>query len=171
VGTGGMVTKLQAAQKASQQGIDTLIINGQKPEVFDTLLQGKAAGTLFHRQQERISAKKHWLLHGLKAQGSIQLDAGAVKALQYQGASLLATGITTVRGQFEKGDAVLLCDQSGQPIAKGTSQFHASELHQIKGLHSQQITAQLGYCGREEVIHRDDMVLLSAAEAAAQSKG
>lgn len=171
VGTGGMVTKLQAAQKASQQGIDTLIINGQKPAVFTALLQGKAAGTLFQRQQERISAKKHWLLHGLKAQGSLQLDAGAVKALQHQGASLLARGITAVQGQFEKGDAVLLCDGNGQPIAKGTSQFHASELHQIKGLHSQHITATLGYCGREEVIHRDDMVLLSAAEATAQSAG
>ncbi|MCH8536345.1 MAG: glutamate 5-kinase [Alkalimonas sp.] len=171
VGTGGMVTKLQAAQKASQQGIDTLIVNGQKPAVFEALLQGKAAGTLFHRQQERISAKKHWLLHSLKAQGTLRLDAGAVTALQHQGASLLAKGITAVQGQFEKGDAVLLCDQHGQPVAKGTSQFHASELHQIKGLHSQQITAQLGYCGREEVVHRDDLVLLSASEAAAQSAG
>ncbi|SEA68871.1 glutamate 5-kinase [Alkalimonas amylolytica] len=169
VGTGGMVTKLQAAQKAAQQGIDTLIVNGQKAAVFETLLEGKAAGTLFHRQQERLSAKKHWLLHGLKSQGQIQLDPGAVKALQQQGASLLAKGVSAVSGQFDKGDAVLLCDSSGSPFAKGICQYPASELSRIKGLHSQHIAATLGYCPREEVIHRDDLVLLSAAEAAAQS--
>lgn len=165
VGTGGMVTKLQAAQKATQQGIDTLIVNGQKATVFEALLAGKQAGTLFRRQQDRLSAKKHWLLHGLKSQGEIKLDTGAVQALQKQGASLLAKGILAVSGHFDKGDAVLVCDEQGQPFAKGTCQYPIAELNRIKGLHSQEIANVLGYCPREEVIHRNDMVLFTAAES------
>lgn len=163
IGTGGMVTKLQAAQKAGQQGIDTLIVNGQKASVFETLLEGKQAGTLFLRQQDRLSAKKHWLLHGLKSQGHIHLDAGAVSALRAQGASLLARGIQAIEGDFDKGDAVLLCDEQGEPFAKGICQYPASELARIKGLHSQEIISVLGYCPREEVVHRNDLVLLVAS--------
>lgn len=161
VGTGGMVTKLQAAQKASQQGIDTVIVNGQSASAFEALLAGESVGTLFQRQQDRLSAKKHWLLHSLKSQGEIQLDSGAVRALQENGASLLAKGILSVSGSFDKGDAVYLCDEQGNSFAKGICQYPASELTRIKGQHSQNIITILGYCPQEEVVHRNDLVLIT----------
>ena len=159
IGTGGMVTKIQAADKATKLGVDTLIINGQKAASFDALLAGEPAGTLFVRQQDRLSAKKHWLLNSLKSQGSISLDSGAVQALLHKGASLLAKGIVGVSGQFDKGDAIWLCDDSGKQLGKGICQYSATELHLIKGLHSTQIAQTLGFCPSEEVVHRDDIAL------------
>ena len=159
IGTGGMVTKIQAAEKATRQGIDTLIINGQNTDSFETLLRGEPAGTLFVRQQDRRSAKKHWLLHSLKSQGSITLDAGAVQALLHKGASLLAKGVTAVNGQFDKGDAIWLCDGAGKQLAKGICQYSSTELLLIQGLHSQKISEILGFCPSEEVVHRDDIAL------------
>lgn len=160
IGTGGMVTKIQAAEKATRLGVDTLIINGQKAESFDALLKGEQAGTLFVRKQDRLSAKKHWLLHSLKSHGSIVLDSGAVQALLHKGASLLAKGIVTAEGDFDKGDAIWLCDSGGKQLAKGICQYSAVELKRICGAHSQQIADLLGYCPSEEVVHRDDLVLL-----------
>ncbi|WP_333607973.1 glutamate 5-kinase [Arsukibacterium sp.] len=160
IGTGGMLTKIQAADKATKAGIDTLIINGQDAAVFERLLKGEAAGSRFVRQLERISAKKHWILNTLKSRGALVLDAGAVLALQRKGASMLAKGIVTVTGQFEKGDAVQLTDSAGVMVAKGICQYSSHELQQIKGVHSQQINAILGYCSSEEVVHRDDLVRL-----------
>ena len=161
IGTGGMATKIQAADKATRQGVDTLIVNGQKASSFDSLLQGEVAGTLFVRQQDRKSAKKHWLQHSLKSQGSITLDSGAVQALLHKGASMLAKGIVSVSGQFDKGDAIWLCDSSGKQLAKGICQYSATELLLIKGAHSQQISEILGFCPSEEVVHRDDIALLN----------
>ncbi|MDX3773563.1 glutamate 5-kinase [Chromatiaceae bacterium AAb-1] len=163
IGTGGMVTKIQAADKATRQGIDTLIVNGLHSASFEALLAGKQAGTLFRRQQERLSAKKHWLLHHLKQQGSIQVDKGASAALLQKGASLLAKGILELSGEFDKGDAVMIVDQHGTALAKGISQYSSYELQKIAGAHSQQIAGILGYCPSEEVIHRDDLVLLEPA--------
>ncbi|MDP5189113.1 glutamate 5-kinase [Rheinheimera baltica] len=159
IGTGGMVTKIQAADKATRQGVDTLIINGQSATSFDALLRGEKAGTLFVKQQDKRSAKKHWLLHSLKSQGSIMLDGGAAQALQFKGASLLAKGIIAVNGQFDKGDAIWLCDAEGKQLAKGICQYSATELQLIKGLHSLQIVDTLGFCPSEEVVHRDDIAL------------
>lgn len=159
IGTGGMVTKLQAAEKATRQGVDTLIINGQHGANFDRLLAGQATGTLFQRQQDRVSAKKHWLLHSIKSAGSIVLDQGAANALLQKGASLLAKGVLNSVGQFDKGDAVWLCNASGEQLAKGISQYSAIELQLIKGQHSQDIAQILGFCPSEVVIHRDDIAL------------
>jgi glutamate 5-kinase len=159
IGTGGMLTKIQAADKATRQGVDTLILNGQNAAAFDALLRGEQAGTLFVRQQDRLSAKKHWLLHSLKSQGSVTLDSGAVQALVHKGASLLAKGVTAVNGAFDKGDAIWLCDSVGKQLAKGICQYSATELQLIKGLHSLQITDTLGFCPSEAVVHRDDIAL------------
>lgn len=160
VGTGGMITKLQAAAKATAQGIATLIINGQKASSFDALLQGKAAGTLFCAQPGRLTAKKHWLLHSSKASAEVTLDAGAVNALLHKGASLLAKGVVAVTGDFDKGDAIWLVSDTGHKLAKGVSQYSAPELNKIKGIHSGQIEAVLGYCPSEVAVHRDDLVLM-----------
>lgn len=160
IGTGGMVTKIQAAEKATRQGIDTLIVNGQQAATFDALLAAQPAGTLFQRQQERLSAKKHWLMNSLKSQGTVMLDSGAVQALLHKGASLLAKGVLSLNGQFDKGDAIWLADEAGKPLAKGICQYSAAELQLIKGLHSTKIATVLGYCLSEEVVHRDDIALL-----------
>lgn len=162
-GTGGMVTKLQAAEKATSVGIDTLIINGQKAQSFEDLLEGRAVGTLFVARQSTLSAKKHWLLHSSKASAEIWLDQGAANAVQHKGASLLAKGVSQVHGSFEKGDAIWLLGPDGQKIAKGVSQYSAAELNKIKGIHSDDIAAVLGYCPSEVTVHRDDLVVLQGA--------
>ena len=149
IGTGGMITKLQAAAKATAQGIETLIINGQKAASFDALLQGLPAGTLFSAQPVQLSAKKHWLLHTSKAQASLTLDDGAVAALLHKGASLLVKGVQAVSGDFDKGDALWLLDSQGRQLAKGVSQYSAPELNKIKGIHSRDIAIVLGYCPSE----------------------
>ncbi|MAD73222.1 MAG: glutamate 5-kinase [Rheinheimera sp.] len=161
IGTGGMHTKIQAADKATKAGIDTLIINGQDASSFTRLLNGEPTGTRFIRQQERLSAKKHWLLNSLKQHGAVHVDAGACAALQQKGASLLASGIVSCSGSFEKGDAVLIIGPEQQELAKGISQYNSYELTKILGLHSGQIAPVLGYCPSEEVIHRNDLVLLN----------
>ena len=164
-GTGGMQTKLQAADKATALGIDTLIINGQQADSFEKLLQGSSVGSWFVAQPQRLSAKKHWLLHTSKTSGEVTLDEGAVQALQQRGASLLAKGVRVVQGTFDKGDAVWLLNQQGQRVAKGVSQYSAVELNTIKGVHSDQISVLLGCCPSEVAIHRDDLVLLTEQSA------
>lgn len=159
IGTGGMQTKIQAADKATRAGIDTLIINGQKAATFDELLANRQCGTLFHKQQERVSAKKHWLRHSLKPRGQLVIDGGAEQALLARGASLLPSGITAIHGDFDKGDAVLVQSTTGQTLAQGISQYSSPELNKIRGVHSQQIANILGYCPSEVAIHRDDLVL------------
>ena len=162
-GTGGMVTKLQAADKATAVGIETLIINGQRAQSFEALLNGEAVGTLFAARQTTLSAKKHWLLHSSKASAEVWLDQGAAQAVQHKGASLLAKGVSQVQGEFDKGDAVWLLAPDGSKIAKGVSQYNAAELNKIKGIHSDQIAAVLGYCPSEVAVHRDDLVVLQGA--------
>lgn len=162
IGTGGMQTKIQAADKATRAGIDTLIINGQKAATFDELLANRFVGTLFQRQQERLSAKKHWLRHSLKPRGQVVIDHGAEQALVARGASLLPSGITAIAGDFDKGDAVLVQNTTGLTLAQGISQYSAMELAKIRGVKSQLIASVLGYCPSEVAIHRDDLVLWEA---------
>lgn len=160
--TGGMLTKIQAAEKATSQGINTLIINGFKRQSFENLLHGQAAGSLFKATNGKIKAKKHWLRHTLKAQGQILIDQGAVNALQNKGASLLSSGVKAINGQWLKGDAVDVLEQnSKQIIARGICQYDATELNKIKGSKSQAIQQILGYSPSDEVIHRDDLALIN----------
>lgn len=163
VGTGGMRTKIEAAEKAARRGIATLILNGRKSEALEALRRGENAGTLFRAQGSALSAKAHWMKHALESQGSVRVDAGAARALRERGASLLPPGVIDVRGNFRAGDAVdVVMDAGGtdQVIAKGMSQYDAGELLRIKGHATNEIEGLLGYAGSEAVIHRDDMVLL-----------
>lgn len=159
LGTGGMQTKLQAAQKCTSSGIQTLIVNGQKGEVFDHLLDGVIQGTLFTPVASRESARRQWLKHTLKSSGKIVIDSGAKTAILNKGASLLPSGIIEVSGHFNAGDAVQI-EYQQQTLAKGLSLYSANDLRQIKGLRSSNIEATLGYSYGEAVVHRDDMVLL-----------
>jgi len=159
VGTGGMLTKIQAADKCTKSGIQTVIVNGHKAQVFDALLQGKISGTLFAPKASRDSAKRHWLQHTLKAKGQLHIDEGAANALVNNGASLLPSGVSQVSGQFSPGEAVdIFCRQ--QIIAKGIVLYAGTDLQMIKGLNSKKIEQTLGYSLGEAVVHRDDMVLV-----------
>ncbi|RLV60256.1 glutamate 5-kinase [Parashewanella curva] len=161
--TGGMFTKIQAADKACEQGIDTYIVNGTKANAFEHLLKKGNPGTRFVAKGNNLTAKKRWLKNTLKSEGTLLVDKGAVTALQRTGASLLPVGVQAVTGEFSKGAAitVVYVDKHKETlIAKGISQYSSQDLERIKGISSQQIETALGYCPSQEVIHRDDLVLL-----------
>ncbi|WP_339724162.1 glutamate 5-kinase [uncultured Paraglaciecola sp.] len=159
VGTGGMKTKIQAAQKCVDSGIQTLIVNGRDPSVFTDLAMGHSPGTLFKPNKTLDNARDNWLRHTLKTKGSIEIDLGAKQALLEKGASLLPSGIIKVSGQFMSGEAVNV-SYKNTPIAKGIVLYSGSDLTAIKGLNSQKIEATLGYTFGGVAIHRDDLVLL-----------
>lgn len=159
--TGGMKTKIQAAEKAVENGINTYIINGTRSEVFASLLQEVNPGTRFSADKDIITAKKHWIKHSLRSHGKIYLDAGAVNALINKGASLLPSGITSVNNKFDAGDSVDMFDvKSKKLIAKGISLYNHNDLKRIMGKHSDEIASILGHNEGDVVVHRDDMVIL-----------
>lgn len=159
--TGGMKTKIQAAEKAVEHGINTYIINGTKSEVFSSLLTENSPGTCFAADKDIITAKKHWLKHTLKSQGKIFLDTGAVNALINNGASLLPAGIKSIDKEFKAGDSVSLIDhKNNRLIAKGICLYSHTDLKRIMGKHSDDITHVLGHNQSNVVVHRDDMVIL-----------
>lgn len=160
-GTGGMVTKIAAARIATAAGVRTAIAQGRFPRNIEKILQGEPLGTQFEPQPQSNNARKRWIAHGLVPSGKLYLDAGAVKAVSQGGKSLLAAGITAVEGDFYKHEAVQLCDRDGKEIARGIVNYNSDELQKIRGSHSREIAAILGYDGAETVIHRDNLVLTS----------
>ncbi|MGL1956667.1 MAG: glutamate 5-kinase [Colwellia sp.] len=159
--TGGMKTKIQAAEKAVEHGINTYIINGTRSEVFASLLNHNNPGTHFIADKEIISAKKHWLKHTRKSQGKIILDSGAVNALLNKGASLLPAGIKSIKNRFKAGESVdLINHQDNTVIAKGICLYGYHDLRRIMGKHSNEIINILGHNPGAVVVHRDDMVIL-----------
>lgn len=163
VGTGGMHTKLQAAAKAGAAGIDTFLFNGRDGEVVRGLAQGRLRGTRLHAGQSRIAARKYWLRHAPLEPGAIVIDAGAARALREKGASLLPGGVMSAEGEFRRGDMVevRLFEPGGQQrIARGVSQYSAVDIRRISQHHTREIETILGYNYGDNVIHRDDMVLL-----------
>lgn len=159
--TGGMLTKIQAAEKATNQGISTLIINGFKRHSFDALLTGEPVGTLFKATKAKTRAKKQWLKDTLKAQGQILVDQGAVNAIKNNGASLLSSGVVAINNQWRKGEAVDIVDADSQKVvARGISQYDSQDLERIKGCRSSEISTILGYSHSNEIVHRDDLALL-----------
>lgn len=161
IATGGMKTKIQAAEKAVENGIETYIVNGSNRDVFEQLLRGENPGTRFIAQQGASRARKHWLKHTLKSNGKVLVDLGAATAVTKRGASLLPSGVVALHGEFAVGDSVDIVDnQNGQLIAKGISQYNYRDLLKIQGRKSDQISDILGYCPSKVIIHRDDMVVL-----------
>ncbi|MBE8168761.1 MAG: glutamate 5-kinase [Shewanella sp.] len=161
IATGGMRTKIQAAEKAVENGVDTYIINGTRSEVFEQLLSGINPGTCFQASQNIIKARKHWLKHTLKSSGKVFLDSGAINAVVNEGASILPSGIVAIEGTFDNGDCVDIIDgQSQAVVAKGICQYRNRDIQRIKGLKSDQIHQFLGYCHSKVIIHRDDMVVI-----------
>lgn len=158
-GTGGMHTKLEAARKSTLSGIQTMIVNGTRDDTFEHLSHNHCPGTFFRPQLAQGSARNQWLKHTLKTQGVIHIDKGAQKALLEHGASLLPSGVLSIDGKFQSGEAVEIMVKSSI-VAKGLCLYSSLELAQIKGLHSSEISRQLGYSLGEAVIHRDDLVLI-----------
>ena len=163
VGTGGMHTKLQAAAKAGAAGIDTFLFNGRDGSVVRELAQGRLRGTRVHAGRSRIAARKYWLRHAPVEPGAILIDAGAARALRQKGASLLPGGVLGAEGEFRRGDMVEVrqFDGEGGPhIARGISQYSAVDIRRISQHHTREIESILGYNYGDNVVHRDDMVVL-----------
>ncbi|MFB2919694.1 MULTISPECIES: glutamate 5-kinase [Aerosakkonema] len=160
-GTGGMVTKIAAARIATAAGVRTVITEGRSPRNITKILQGEALGTHFEPQPQPNKARKRWIAHALVPVGQLYLDNGAVAAIAQAGKSLLAAGITEVKGEFHASDAVLLCDGVGREIARGIVNYSSTELQKIIGRQSAEIPTILGYVGAETVVHRDNLVLSS----------
>ena len=170
VATGGMQTKVEAAEKATDRGIDTVLVNGTKGAHLDALGRGEMPGTLFRRAERPLSARKHWMLHALPTAGRIVVDDGAVRALRERGASLLPSGVVEVEGAFAQGDAVEVVTPAGDDatplrVAKGITQYSADALRRIQGRQSHAIAEVLGSVPADHVIHRDDLVLTRRARS------
>jgi glutamate 5-kinase len=157
---GGMVSKIQAAKKASRFGIPTAIASGTRKEVLHQILRGKEIGTLILPKATTLSSRKHWIAFNLNPKGDIIVDDGAKKAIVQRGKSLLPSGVVKVRGEFDRGDSASCLGPRGKEFARGLVNYSASELERIKGLKTEQIEKVLGYKYSDEVIHRDDLVVL-----------
>jgi len=157
-GSGGMRSKVAAAEMASESGIRATICNGTKPGTLAAAAAGEEVGTRFRAQATRASSFKLWLKYAKPARGTIQVDAGAAEVLREQGSSLLPVGVLAAEGEFEAGDAVDVA-VDGSVIGKGISEYSASELGQAKGMQSDRVRDLLPHAA-DEVIHRDRFVLL-----------
>lgn len=155
--SGGMVTKIEAGRIASTAGCHMVICNGTEENPIRRLRDGGAC-SWFRAISNPPQARKKWIAGGLKPSGVIVIDDGAVTALQ-KGKSLLAAGITSVNGRFERGDLVAVTDTAGVELGRGLSHYSAADASKIAGCNSSAIQGILGYRGRDEVIHADDLVL------------
>lgn len=160
ISTGGMYSKLLAARQATNHGITSVIINGKKSGLLTRLFNNEKVGTYFKPKQTRLSSKKGWIAYGLKSKGMIYLDEGAIKALTSQGKSLLPSGINKIEGHFDIGDAVSCVSREGKKIAKGLTNYSSTDIEQIMGKKTSEIEKVLGYKYSDEVIHRDNLVVV-----------
>ena len=157
---GGMKTKLEAAKIACASGLPTVIANGHRENVISGVLAGEGAMTVFGASDNSMTHRKRWIAFGRAPKGSIQIDAGARAAVVEKGSSLLAAGIIGLDGDFEPGEAITIQDSARGDIARGLTNYSRSDLDAIKGLKSQEIAGKLGRKDFDEVIHRDNLVIL-----------
>ncbi len=160
VGTGGMSSKLEAARRATLRGIPSVIADARDPDVLRRVLAGEDVGTLFTPQGTRLASRKHWIAYTLRPRGAVIIDAGAATALSSGGRSLLPAGIVGVRGDFSAGDAITLIDPSGREIARGLARYATRDVAKLAGAATKDIAEILGFHGGDEVVHRDDLVVL-----------
>jgi glutamate 5-kinase len=163
-GRGGMATKLQAAASAGRSGAATVLCDGRRADVLLRVARGEPLGTLI-LPGPRIASRKHWLAFTARTRGMLTLDDGAVRALCERGRSLLPAGIVGVAGEFGIGDPVGCVDGAGREVARGLAAYAAAEVARIKGLPTGKIAQVLGYSNGDEVIHRDDLVVLEGPAA------
>ncbi len=159
VSTGGMMTKIQAAEIAINSGISMIIANGTDPHNLHRIFEGENIGTLFLPKSHSLRQRERWIAYGRIIGGEITIDEGAQKAIISEGKSLLSIGIKEVKGNFDRGDMVLITDSAGCEIARGLVNYSAKEIEKISQLPSSKISEVLGYEHHEEVVHRDNMVV------------
>jgi glutamate 5-kinase len=159
---GGMRTKVRAAKRLAAQGIGTALLSGRRPGALADLLAGAQVGTFFPPEPERLKGRKGWLASATKGKGVIAVDAGARKALVEHGRSLLPSGVRSVAGHFGVGDPVDIAVEGQRPFARGLAGYGADEVRRIAGLKTSEIERALGYKYLDEIVHRNDMVLLEA---------
>jgi len=159
LGTGGMRTKLQAAQKAARSGTLTIIVNGRQQQPLERILRAEAVGTWLFPRDSKIKARKQWISGQAQSRDRVLIDQGAAEVLQNKGRSLLPIGVVSVEGRFSRGDIVQVCDQQGREVACGIVNYSAEEAHLITGQPSDKIKELLGYADDPEIIHRDNLVV------------
>ena len=158
-GSGGMKSKIEAAKIAVKSGVRMVIANANRPDVITKIVAGENVGTRFLSSEHELNHRKRWIAFGSAIKGSIIINEGAKTMLTKGGKSLLAAGIMDCVGSFAVGDPVMVVDEKDQYIARGRTNYSAEEIMQIRGKHSSEIEAVLGYKGLDEVIHRDNLVL------------
>ncbi len=163
LGSGGMYTKLLAAERAARSGTATLIASGREQDVLQRLRKGENLGTFLIADREPLAARKQWLAGQLGVRGRLLLDSGAAEVLRHSGRSLLPVGVTAVEGDFRRGELVACIAPDGAEIARGLVNYNADEARRIIGQPSERIAEILGYVDEDELIHRDDMVLMSVS--------
>jgi glutamate 5-kinase len=159
-GTGGMVTKLQAARLATAGGSDVFLASGLEQDVLVRLVHGEHVGTFFPAAADRLESRKRWILSGLAMRGTVVVDDGAAAALRERNTSLLPAGVREVCGPFERGDTVQITTRDNQRIAYGITNYSSRDADAIKGLKSSRIVEALGHDYGSEVVHRDNLVLV-----------
>ncbi len=160
LGSGGMRTKVLAAERAAQNGTTTVIAHGREANVLLRLREGEPLGTMFTSDQKPLDARKRWLADQLRAKGTLILDAGACHVLRTRGSSLLAAGVTHCSGNYSRGELVACTDKNGKVIARGLTNYSADDTRKIIGASSEQFEQLLNYVGEPELIHRDNMIVL-----------
>ena len=159
-GTGGMRTKIEAAKLATQHGTHVVIADGRARDVVLRAASGEPVGTHFLPSGDRTESRRRYLMSGLQVRGRVMVDAGAAAALRHGGRSLLPAGVTGASGEFGRGDVVHVYSEGGEHVATGIANYGRSEVERIAGKHSEQIVHELGYEQSEEVIHRNNLVLV-----------
>lgn len=157
LGTGGMITKINAAKIATYSGSSMVIVDGSTPNILNEILNGSEVGTLFKGKTHPLQARKHWMAFSANTNGHIIIDEGAEEALIQNHKSLLPKGILFANGSFEQGDVVAILNTSNQVIAHGISNYNSDDIELIKGLDSHDIEDKLGYKTYDVIIHADNM--------------
>ncbi len=160
VSVGGMSTKLEAARKVTSSGIPMVIASGRVPGTLRRVLRGEPLGTYFVPRGDRLAGRKRWIAFAVPPQGRLTVDAGARSALVERGKSLLPSGVVEVEGEFHAGEVVSLSAADGKEFARGLTNYDAAELRKIQGAKTKDLEERLGYKSFDEVIHRDNLVLL-----------
>ena len=169
VGTGGMFTKIQAAKNATTSGINLIIASGSQKDAISRILEGEEVGTLFVSRENRLQFRKRWLAFGARIMGSVTVDEGyehghsifLITASIQGGCSILPVGIVAAEGNFEAGNTVSVKNKEGREIARGLCHYSSEELQKIIGCQSAEIESLVGHKAFDEVIHRDDLVILN----------
>ncbi len=159
-GSGGMITKLQAARIVTLAGAGMIVASGEKKDVLLDIMSGEPVGTFFHPRKKKMGSRKAWIAFGRMTKGSVVVDDGAKEAILKKGKSLLPAGIVSCKGDFSIGDAIDIKDLSGHVIAKGLSSFTCEELISVKGMKSEDISKKSDGTSSEEAVHRDCLVVL-----------